>query len=309
MTEQRGGQWSSPEKQQDEKYQNRMHEYFGPGNGAAKVRRPLEDDTAVIPPAGRPANPGENATDGAAGSPSAAPSSVPGAGGAGPGRVLLFAAALVAVVVLAFLASLLFGGGEGGEAGDDAERAPVAAGAVGGAQAPPVEDTGLAFELEDVEGDAYAIRLGEYEWEGTEAMNGDVEEVVLEGRTAAHFTTAVRLADGEIQTGVFGRAEPGKPMWHATYQRTTTGGQQTTAGTYTVVEDEEVILAGSYTDRVVEDNPEGELDRIVRDYVEGNPAAGGEDVERFRVAFDAEEGAEIPWLPGHPVAEATEETR
>lgn len=294
MTEQRGGQWTSPEKQADEAYQRKMKDFFAPGGGA---RGPLKDDTAIIPSVGaNGARPG--AQTGHAAPPASA---VPGPRRPGPGRLLLVGV-LVAVLFVVFLAWLVFGRG-GGEA-PEAERAPAA-----GAAAPAIEDTGMAFELEDPEGNAYAIRLGEYEWEGTQAMNGDVEEVVLEGRTAAHFTTAVRLADGEIQTGVFGRAEPGKPMWHATFQRTTTGGQQTTTGTYTVVEDERVILEGAYTDRIVEDNPEGEPDRIVREYVEGDPAAGGEDVERFRVSFDAEEGIEIPWLPGHPVAEAAEETQ
>ena len=295
MTERRGGQWTSPEKQQDEKYRKKMEDFFAPGGG---VRGPLKDDTTVIPSVGA-----TGARGGAQNGHAAAPASdaIPGPRRPGLGRLLLAGVpVLVGVLFVVLLAWLVFGRG-GGEA-REAERAPVAAGAA----APAIEETNQVFEAVDGEGDAYAVRLGEYEWEGTEAMNGDVEEVVLEGRTAAHFTTAVRLAEGEIQTGVFGRAEPGKPMWHATFQRTTTGGQQTTTGTYTVVEDEKVILEGAYTDRVVKDNPEGEPDRIVREYVEGDPAARGRDVERFRVSFDAEEGVEIPWLPGHPIAETAE---
>ena len=296
MTERRGGQWTSPEKQADEEYQRKMKDFFAPGG--AGVRGPLKDDTTVIPSIGANGEPG-GAQNGHAAAPASA--AIPGPRRPPLGRLLL-AGVLVPVGVLfvVLLAWLVFGRG-GGE-GRAAERAPVAAGAA----APAIEETNQVFEAVDGEGEAYAVRLGEYEWEGTEAMNGDVEEVVLEGRTAAHFTTAVRLADGEIQTGVFGRAEPGRPMWHATFQRTTTGGQQTTAGTYTVVEDETVVLEGAYTDRVVEDNPEGEPDRVVREYVEGDPAAGGEDVERFRVSFEAEEGVELPWLPGHPVAETNE---
>ena len=166
----------------------------------------------------------------------------------------------------------------------------------------PIE-TNLTFEAQDGEGDAYAIRMGEYEWEGTKGMNGDVEEVVLEGRTAAHFTTAVRLADGEITTGVFGRAEPDRPLWHATYQRTTTDGQRATTGTYQAIEKKRVILEGAYTDRIVEDRPGDEPDVIVRDYVEEDPREGEQDVDRFRAKFEAEEGTVVPWLPGNPIAE------
>lgn len=288
MTQERGGEWSSPERQEDLKYQEKMKEFFAPGGASGSARHPLRDETTVM----QPVNPGAvRARNGSAGP--AGSAAISGSGGVGLGRVLVVAGmALAGLLVVSLIAWLLFGRG-GGETGG-AERAPVAQSVA----APEVEETNLLFEAEEGEGDAYAIRLGEYEWEGTEAMNGDVEEVVLEGRTAAHFTTAVRLADGEITTGVFGRAEPGKPLWHATFQRTTSGGEQATTGTYQVVDDQKVILEGAYTDRVVEDNPGDEPDEIVREYVEGDPAAGGEDVERYRVSFRAAEGVLIPWLPG-----------
>lgn len=290
LTEQRGGEWSSPERQEDEKYQQRMKEFFAPGGANGAARHPLRDDTTVMPPVGTNGSPGANDARNGSGVPTGA-ATAPGSGRLGLRRLLFLAGlAVAALLLISLVAWLVFGGGETGEAG----RVPVARSAA----TPEVKETNLVFEAEDGEGDAYAIRLGEYEWEGTEAMNGDVEEVVLEGRTAAHFTTAVRLADGQITTGVFGRAEPGKPLWHATFQRTTTNRQQTTTGTYQVVDDGKVVLEGAYTDRVVEDNPGDEPDVVVREYVEGDPAADGEDAERYRVSFRAAEGVLIPWLPG-----------
>ena len=214
-------------------------------------------------------------------------------------RILLFALGALAVIAfLTFMAWLIFGRG-GGDAGQAPEKTPAAI----SEDAPEPIDTNLTFEAQDGEGKAYTVRMGDYEWEGTKGMNGDVDEVVLEGRTAAHFTTAVRLADGEITTGVFGRAEPDKPLWHATFQRTTSDGQQATTGTYQVIDKKKVILEGAYTDRIVDDNPGDEPDVVVREYVEGDPQKGDEDVERFRAKFRATEGAEIPWLPGNPIAE------
>ena len=307
--ENREGKWASPERQQDLKYQKTMQDYFAPkstGANGGRLRGPLRDDTAVID---RP-EPGHDGgfSDNAAGANSGTKETIiPGKAGLNLRQILLYGLAALAILVVLVLTWWLFFGRGGAETSPSQEsqapqapqEAPVAASA---GVAEPTE-TNLTFEAEDGEGDAYSIRMGEYEWEGTKGMNGDVDEVVLEGRTAAHFTTAVRLSDGEITTGVFGRAEPDKPLWHATYQRTTTDGRQSTTGTYQVIDQKRVILEGAYTDRVVEDSPGNELDLIQRTYVEGNPDEGGENAERFDVLFEASEGAEVPWLPGNPVAE------
>jgi hypothetical protein len=209
---------------------------------------------------------------------------------------IALAAAALFVLFLIFLGyKLLFGGG----GKNDAD-----AGSPGSSQALSVDgieakETNLVFE-KPVEGEdgSYSIRLGEYAWEGMKELKGDVEEVVLEGRTAANFTTAVRLTHGEITTGVFGRAEPDKPMWHATFQRTTTNGEESTNGTYQAVDEGQVILEGAYFDRVVEDNPGDEKDVIVRTYVEGDPRKEGEDLTRYARTYRAPEGTLVPWMPG-----------
>ena len=309
--ENRGGQWSSPERQEDLKYQEKMKEFFAPGSDSGssagganggRLRGPLKEDTAVIdpvepergqdtPPSGYPRG-SERGVQGAA---------VQDSAGLDLRRILLFALGALAVIIFFLLVAWLLFGRGGGEAGQEQPQKTLASEAAPAASEPT--DTNLTFEVQEGEGDAYAIRMGEYEWEGTKGMNGDVQEAVLEGRTAAHFTTAVQLADGEITTGVFGRAEPDRPLWHATYQRTTTDGQRATTGTYQAIEKKRVVLEGAYTDRIVEDNPGDEPDVVVREYVEGDPREGEENVERFRAKFEAQEGAEIPWLPGNPIAE------
>lgn len=312
--ENRESQWTSPEREEDLKYQEKMKEYFSPRSGGSaagssrngaggRMRGPLKDDTAVIDPA-EPDGPQDTPAGGYARGSGESERGFRGEAVQDTGkldlrRILLFAlGALVVVLFLIFVVWFLFlrGGGEAGQ--EQPQKTPAAAPAA----SEPIE-TNLTFEVQEGEGDAYAIRMGEYEWEGTRGMNGDVNEVVLEGRTAAHFTTAVQLSDGEITTGVFGRAEPDRPLWHATYQRTTTDGQRATTGTYQAIEKKRVVLEGAYTDRTVDDRPGDEPDVIVREYVEGDPRKGEEEMERFSAKFEAEEGAEIPWLPGNPIAE------
>ncbi|MGF1471722.1 MAG: hypothetical protein ACFB50_08285 [Rubrobacteraceae bacterium] len=306
--ENREGKWASPERQEDLKYQERMKEFFSPGSGGGargnganngRLRGPLAEDTAVIDPVERRREqntpPGGYPRGSERGIQEAA---VQDSAGLDLRRILLYAlGALMVILFLIFVVWFFFlrGGGEAGQ--EQSQETPAARAAF-----QPIE-TNLTLEAQDGEGDAYAIRMGEYEWEGTKGMNGDVNEVVLEGRTAAHFTTAVQLAEGEITTGVFGRAEPDRPLWHATFQRTNSDGQQATTGTYQAIDKKQVILEGAYIDRVVEDNPGDEPDVIVRDYIEGDPRKGEEDVERFSAEFRASEGVEIPWLPGNPIAE------
>ena len=304
MSEVRRGEWTSPEKQQDEEYQAKMKNFFAPHQQqtpkpAGRGRGPLADDTAVLPRVDHAA--ASSTAHGSAGAPGGATGgvlggAVPEDGSARPLREMLAFVLLAgaALCVLALLFWFFFlRGGEDEAAKDAPSDASVS---VAGLKA---KDTNLVFQ-KPVEGKdgSYSIRLGEYEWEGTKKLNGDVEEVVLEGRTAANFTTAVRLTHGQITTGVFGRAEPSKPMWEATFLRTTTNGRETTTGNYHAVDEGEVILQGSYFDRVVEDNAGDEPDVIVRTYVEGDPREEGSNLTRYSATFRAPEETEIPWLPG-----------
>ncbi len=313
MTEQRGD-WSNPTRRRDEHYEAKMQELFAPEQEKPKTNgasHPLKDDTTIVlPKAVRPGSPGPgaSATDPPAGSPG---------GGAEPApegsrwRQILPVVfiGLAALVVLLIGYRFIFGGGGGAdEAAEGQGKDPGAAQPIslGGLQA---KETNLVFDKPiEGAGDAYSIGLGEYEWEWTKKLNGDVEEVVVEGRTAANFTTAVRLTHGEITTGVFGRAEPDKPMWHATFQRTTTNGEESTNGTYQAVDEGQVILEGAYFDRVVEDNPDDEPDVIVRTYVEGDPRKEGEDLTRYARTYRAPEGTLVPWMPGWEEPDPVPET-
>jgi hypothetical protein len=302
LTQQRGGEWSSPERQQDLKYQERMKEFFAPRKDADKtprngaLRHPFKDDTAVISPAERNGG-GQTASLLQQPREGWRLREVPVA--------VLFALAALAVVVLAFWFVFLRGGEEAPQ-GSTPERAPAVA--EGGPLEP--RETGIVFQKPDEpQGGTgpYSLTVGKYTWEGTRQVNDDVEEVVLEGRTAAHFTTAVRLTDGEITTGVFGRAEPGKPLWHATFQRTTTIGEESTTGTYQAIDGGRVILEGAYTDRVVKDNPGDEPDDIVRTYVEVDPRDPPEEATRYAISIHAPEGTPIPWLVGWTPPDPVEE--
>ena len=302
MTQQRGGEWSSPERQEDLKYQERMKEFFAPRKDAhntprnGALRHPLKDDTAVISPADRNGG-GQTA-------------SLPQQPREGWRlrevlMVALFALAALAVVVLAFW-SVFLRGSDDTPQGSSPERIP----AVADGEALKPRETGVVFQKPDEpkgETGPYSLTVGKYTWEGARQLRDDVEEIVLEGRTAAHFTTAVKLTDGEITTGVFGRAEPNKPLWHATFQRTRTNGEESTTGTYQAIDGGRVILEGAYTDRVVKDNPAGEPDDIVRTYVEVDPRDPPEEATRYAVSFHAPEGTPIPWLVGWTPPEPVED--
>lgn len=124
--------------------------------------------------------------------------------------------------------------------------------------------------------------------------------------TSANFQSGFEMptgpgssADGEVQSGVMARTEPGEPVRHATYQRLAPaggdgegGGQSVHAqGSYYIADDEGVIAEGSYTDRRQNDSQ-----RVVRTYSEDNPATGGQ--RSFRVAFEAPAGTPVPTLVG-----------
>src|SRR5215207_5623195 len=124
-------------------------------------------------------------------------------------------AGVVIVVVLLFAASkvvpALFGDdSEAASAPQAAHQAPQT-----GPQSPlEVRNTGIGI-AEPVEKDgAYYLRSGEIAWKG-KLENTDTGQVLtLEGPTAAQFKRAITLPGGSITTGVFGRAEPGKPILH-----------------------------------------------------------------------------------------------
>src|SRR5215207_4613200 len=123
-------------------------------------------------------------------------------------------AGVVIAVVLLFAASkvvpALFGDDEAVPAPQAARQAPQT-----GPQGPlEVRDTGIGI-AEPVEKDgAYYLRSGEIAWKG-KLENTDTGQVLtLEGPTAAQFKRAITLPGGSITTGVFGRAEPGKPILH-----------------------------------------------------------------------------------------------
>jgi hypothetical protein len=200
-------------------------------------------------------------------------------------------AGVVIAVVLLFAASkvvpALFGGGdEAATAPQAARQAPQETGPQGSLA---VRDTGIGI-AEPVEKDgAYYLRSGEIAWKG-KLENTDTGEVLtLEGPTAAQFKRAITLPGGSITTGVFGRAEPGKPILHATFHRVSVGEQEYTTGTYVAVDEGRVLVKGSYSD-------ERHGDAVVRTYTEHAPGLGEE--ERYAVRFEAPPGVPIPALVG-----------
>jgi len=267
-----GSSWSSPSKRDEEAYQKTLDALFGTGpKNAAKTS---ESDAAVAEPATRET--GAEETSGKA-----------------PVVAAVAAGSLLLVVLIAGV-SWVLPRVLGGEGEPPTTRAP----AVGTAEVGP-KPTGVVFpKPKEGEGGSYDLTVGEYTWSGRKTASEDGEEVVLEGRTAAHFTRAVALRDGSITTGVFGRAEPDGLVWHATFQRTALGDGQHTAGTYQVVDGGRLLLEGEYADRLVEDRSGGEPDVYVRTYSEGPPDEPPEERRRYTARFEAAPGVPIPWLPG-----------
>lgn len=180
-------------------------------------------------------------------------------------------------------------------------------------QAPPeVTDTGVVFRAEapDDEGNIKLL-AGEKEWEGRlEAAEGNSEILTLEGPTAAQFKRGFQLDKGAVTTGVFAVARPDGPVVHATFQRTSTGSDEWSTGTYYVISAGEVVLEGSYTDV----RPVPESNEVVRTYEERTPGEPGSE-KTFSVSFEAPEGIPIPelvgWAPpeGPPAVDPAAEDR
>ena len=208
--------------------------------------------------------------------------------------LMVAAVALVAVIV----AGKTFGGGE------EADAPPAPAGTqtetrnVAPETAAPLRasDTGVVFGEPVIRDDTYYLRAGQIAWKGRTQKTDTGTEVTLEGPTAAQFKEAVSIPGGSITTGVFGRAEPGKPILHATFHMTEVDGREYASGTYYAVGSGSVVVEGSY-----EDTRDGQ--KVTRVYTEHAP--GSTDFERYAVTFEAPEGALVPvlvgWKPPAPV--------
>lgn len=218
-------------------------------------------------------------------------------------------AAAAAVLVVLLLVRGIGGGGEAPQQaapspqaqaagqtetqGRDRGDAPASAPSPGG----EIKDTGVVIGEPVVKEDGtYYLRAGEIAWKGELKDTDTGEELTLEGPTAAQMKRSITLPQGSITTGVFGRAEPDKPILHATFHRVTAGEAENTTGTYKAIDDAGVIVDGSYED--VRDGKE-----IVRTYTEHTP--GSQDYRSYRVRFEAPLGVPIPVLVGwEPPAEA-----
>lgn len=220
----------------------------------------------------------------------------------------------VGAVAAFLLVVILLGGVFGGSGEEPAAPAPAPetaesadedasggdAGAPFGAAGLEVRDTGVVIE-EPVERDdgTYYVRAGEIAWKGKKEATDTGQQFTLEGPTAAQFKNSVTLPHGSITTGVFGRAAPGKPMFHATFHRTTIGEEEITTGTYHALDGSRVIVEGTYSDT-------RDGNTVTRTYSEAAPGSG--NLNRYAVSFEAPPGALVPVLVGwEPPAEVEED--
>lgn len=152
------------------------------------------------------------------------------------------------------------------------------------------KDTGIVFGEPVLKDDGtYYLRAGQIAWKGKLATTDTGDELTLEGPTAAQFKRAVALPHGSVMTGVFGRAEPGKPIVHGTFHRTTIGQDELTTGTYYAMDEDGVLVEGSYVDH-------RDGNKVTRTYTEHAP---GEDrVIEYDRTFEAPPGVPIPVLVG-----------
>lgn len=210
----------------------------------------------------------------------------------------------VAALMLLVGGIMWLGGSEepapAGEAASN-DGAPREAAPAPGEPAPhegSVKDTGIVVEEPVVKDDGtYYLRAGEIAWKGKLENTETGEELTLEGPTASQFKRSVTLEQGSVTTGVFGRAEPNKPILHATFHRVTLGDSEETSGTYKAIDaDAGVIVDGTYSDA-----RDGQ--KVVRTYTEHAP--GSSDYRSYRVSFEAPVGVPIPVLVGwEPPADA-----
>jgi hypothetical protein len=205
-----------------------------------------------------------------------------------------------AAVLLLVIVLLTRGGGGGApeEAADPSpskQPEPVASEPAG-----PIEDTGIGFAEPVKKDGGYYLRSGEISWKGKIETNDTGQVLTLEGPTAAQFKRAVALPHGEIMTGVFGRAQPDQPVVHGTFHRVSFKDEERTTGTYYAVEDQTVLVEGTYID-------ERDGDNVVRTYHDDYPE--GKKDRSYRVSFEAPPGVPIPTLAGWepPAVEAQSE--
>lgn len=210
------------------------------------------------------------------------------------------------VLVLVVLVGIFTAARGGGEAPSQAPAPETAQKPEPGAARAPeedrtVDDTGVALQEPVYKEDAgtYYLRAGSIAWKGELEKTDTGEQLTLEGPTAAQFKRSVTLPGGSVMTGVFGRAEPDKPIVHATFHRTTIGDVETTSGTYYAIDNDQVIVEGTY-----EDTRDGET--VTRTYTEHAP--GDDRYHSYRVSFEAPLGVPVPVLVGwEPPAEVEQD--
>lgn len=298
--------WSSPAAEEENKYLKSLQTLLGPKQAGpeAKRKKPGKDpDTLLYEAAG---------------------SGVQGVDVGSDSKVdkaaLVFIGCVIAalIVVLGITYLVFFRDGDSGAAQEGRERGQAQQQAQQQPQAPSQGDsavpelgaiepepTGIVFQKPRVNGDKYSLTVGDYTWSGKVFTTENSKQWVLEGTTAAHFTRAVDLPDEDgdgkkdwITTGVFGRAEPGQPILHATFQRTRVAEKQQTTGTYQLIDSGEVALEGTYTDRVTKDNPKDQPDKIVRYYMQSPPGAPPDEATVEAYEYKAHPNALIPGLVG-----------
>jgi hypothetical protein len=276
--------WQSPGQQEDEKWQQTLSKMFKVGGekpGASGGRSgPLSSE----------------AEDAARAEANVTRATSAGRAAQTPQETLkrsapLAVGALVLVVGVVILLRALFGGGEQpAKQGEPAHEVNPA-----GRSALPApgeaRETGVIFEAPVEKDGDYYLKVGEISWKGKleEAEGGQV--LTLEGTTAAQFRT-IEVPDGKITTGIFGRAEPGKPILYANFLRTNTSGEEITQGTYQVTNAGEVLVSGDYRDQ-------RSGDTVTRVYVEDDNPQTDPGVDRtYSVKFVAPPEVPIPALVG-----------
>lgn len=160
---------------------------------------------------------------------------------------------------------------------------------LGGGDAGGVRQTGVVVEATGSE-EGQEITIDDRVWRGESQVPADGQRITtFEGPTAAQFKQGFRLPEGgSVTTGVFAAAEPGQPVFHATFHEHDGQEGAETSGTYYVVDDGALLVRGTYTD-----DREGE--RVTRTYTE-QTADGAE--RSYRVGFRIEaQGGEAPPIP------------
>ena len=210
---------------------------------------------------------------------------------------------VVAIVVVFLIARGIGGGGEPApEAPQDDPGGQARRAAPARPEAPSgeIEETGVVIGepvVKEEEG-TYYLRAGEIAWKGRLENTETGEELTLEGPTAAQCKRGVTLPQGSVTTCVFGRAEPDKPILHATLHRVTVGTEENTTGTYKAIDEAGVLVEGTYSDT-------RDGGTVVRTYTERAPGEAAQESRSYRVSFEAPPGVPIPVLVGwEPPAEA-----